>query len=65
MSLYMLCAYLFIYLNFFMAIPTVYGSSQSGVQLELQRTAYTTAAAMPNLSCVCDLRHSSQQCQFF
>ena len=34
-----------------------------GVESELQLLAYTTATAMPNLSHVCDLRHSSQQCQ--
>ena len=32
-----------------------------GVKLELQLQAYTTAIAMPDLSCVCDLHHSSQQ----
>ena len=34
-----------------------------GVQLELQPPAYTTATAMQNLSCVCDLHHSSLQRQ--
>ena len=33
------------------------------VQQELQLPAYTTAAAMQDPSCVCDLHHSSQQCQ--
>ena len=33
-----------------------------GVQMELQLLAYTTATATQNLSCVCDLHHSSQQC---
>ena len=32
-----------------------------GVQSELQLPAYTTT--MPDLSCVCDLHHSSRQCQ--
>ena len=32
-----------------------------GVELELQLPAYTTATAMPDLSCVCDLHHSSWQ----
>ena len=32
-----------------------------GVQMELQLSAYTTATAMPDLSHVCDLHHSSQQ----
>ena len=34
-----------------------------GVQLELQLSAYTTAIATPDPSHVCDLYHSSQQCQ--
>ena len=34
-----------------------------GVKLELQLLAYATATAMPDLSCICNLHHSSQQCQ--
>ena len=34
-----------------------------GVESELQLPAYDTASATPNLSRVCDLHHSSQQCQ--
>ena len=37
-------------------------ASRLGVQLE-QLPAYTTATATPDPSHVCDLRHSSQQCQ--
>ena len=33
-----------------------------GVELELQLLAYTTAAATRDLSCICDLHHSSWQC---
>jgi len=33
-----------------------------GVKSELELPAYTTATAMPDLSCVCDLHHSSWQC---
>ena len=33
------------------------------VELELQLPAYTTATAMPDLSHICDLHHSSQQRQ--
>ena len=33
-----------------------------GVKSELQLLAYTTATVTPDLSCVCDLHHSSQQC---
>ena len=32
-----------------------------GVKLELQLPAYATATAVPDLSCVCDLHHSSWQ----
>ena len=31
-----------------------------GIELELQLPAYTSATAMPDLSCICDLHHSSQ-----
>ena len=34
-----------------------------GVKSELQLLAYTTATAMPDLSGVCNLHPSSQQCQ--
>ena len=34
-----------------------------GVELELQLPAYTTAAAMPDLSRICDLNHSSWEHQ--
>ena len=34
-----------------------------GVESELQLLAYTTAAAMQDLSLIWDLHHSSQQCQ--
>ena len=55
--------YLFIYLFisflevhlWHMEIPRL------GVESELQLPAY--AIAMPDLSCVCDLHHSSEQCQ--
>lgn len=33
-----------------------------GVELELQLPAYPTAKAMWDLSHLCDLHHSSQQC---
>ena len=33
------------------------------VELELQLSAYTTATATGDPSHVCDLHHSSQQCQ--
>ena len=34
-----------------------------GVELELQLLVYTTATAMQDPSCVCDLHHSSWQCR--
>ena len=34
-----------------------------GIELELQVPAIATAIAMPDLSCVCDLHHSSRQHQ--
>ena len=34
-----------------------------GVELELQLLVYTTATAMQDPSCVCDLHYSSQQRQ--
>ena len=36
-----------------------------GVLWELQLLAYTTATAVPDLSCICDLHHSSWQHQIF
>ena len=33
-----------------------------GVQLELQLPAYTTATAIQDLSRICNLHHSPQQC---
>ena len=33
-----------------------------GVESELQLLAYATATATSDLSCVCDLHHSSWQC---
>ena len=36
-----------------------------GVESELLLLAYTTATAMRDLSCVCNLHHSSSQCQIF
>jgi len=36
-----------------------------GVESELQLLAYTTATAMQDPSRICNLNHSSQQCQIF
>ena len=43
----------------FRATPMAYGSSQ--VKLELQLPPYNTATAVRDLSCICDLHHSSRQ----
>ena len=37
--------------------------SRLGVKSELQLLAYATATAMQDLSCICDLHHSSQKCR--
>ena len=37
-------------------------ASRLGAESELQLPAYTTATAMLNLSCICDLHHSSWLC---
>ena len=39
------------------------GFPKLGIRLELQLTAYTTATTTWELSRICDLYHSSQQCQ--
>ena len=36
---------------------------RQGVQLELQLLAYTTATTTQDLSCICNLHHSSRQCR--
>ena len=47
---------------FFKAAPETYGSSQARVESELQllASATATATARPDLSCICDLHHSSR-----
>ena len=53
----------FFFFSFFLfrAIPEAYEVPRLGVKSELQLPVYTTAT--PNLSCIRDLHHSSQQCQ--
>ena len=36
-----------------------------GAESELQRPTYATVTAMQDLSCICELHHSSWQCQIF
>ena len=52
-------------LSFFLftTIPTAYGGSQLGVELELQLPGYATATVTPDLSPTCNPHHSSQQRQ--
>ena len=44
----------------FRAPGAAYGSSRLGIESELQLPAYIIATATPDLSCICDLHHSSQ-----
>ena len=55
---------LFFFFWSFRAIPAAYGGFQA-TGLELKLLAYTTARAMPDPSCICDLHHSSWQHQIF
>ena len=48
---------------FFRFTPLAYGGSQARIKSELQLPAYTTDTAMRNLSRICNLHHSSRQCQ--
>ena len=53
----------FIFIFTFRAAPAAYGSSQARVELELQLPAYTIATATLDLSHICYLHCSLQQCQ--
>ena len=56
----------FIFFSLFLVLhPQHTEVPRLGVELELQLPTYTTATAMPDLSCICDLRHSSWQRQIF
>ena len=46
----------------FRATPAHMEVPRLGVEWELQPLAYTTATATPDLSLICNLHHSSQQC---
>ena len=54
------CSLFFCFDLLFKAAPVAYGSSRLGVESELQLLA--TATTMPDLSCVCILLCSLQQC---
>ena len=47
----------------FRATTMAHGSSQAKGQREPWMPAYTTASAIPDLSCICDLHYSLQQCR--
>ena len=48
---------------FFLGLhPQHIGSSQASGQIELRLPAYAADPATCDLSCICDLHHSSQQC---
>ena len=52
------------FLPFFFLIACVaYESSQAWVKSDLQLPAYATSTAMQDPNHICDLHHSSQQCQ--
>ena len=53
----------FCFFGLFRAVSAAYGSSQAGVELELQLLAYTTATARQDPSHICDPHHSSHQHQ--
>ena len=53
---------LFCFLVAFRAAPTAYGNSQIRGQIRTIVLVYTTASATQDLSCICDLYHSSRQC---
>ena len=55
--------YLFIYLVFLGLYPHHMEVPRLGVELEMQLLSYTTATAMPDPGWVCNLYHSSRQCQ--
>ena len=65
MSLPIVCLWFFFFFFFFFLGPHPQHLEvlRLEVKLELQLPAYTTATAMPDPSRVCDLHHSSQQCQ--
>jgi len=53
-------------LSFFLSEPPMaYGSSQARGLSELQLPAYATARATRDPSHICNLHHSSRQCQIF
>ena len=56
---YHYCYYYYYYFVFLGPHPRHMEDLRLGVESELQLSAYTTTTAMQDLSCVCDLHHSS------
>ena len=52
-----------IFFFLFKATPVAYEVPRLEVKLELQLLGCTTATAIPDPSCICNLHHSLQQCQ--
>ena len=57
------CCCCFVFLPFLGLLPWHMEVPRLGVGSELQLLAYITATVMSDLSCVCNLHHSSRQCQ--
>ena len=55
--------YIYIYFLFCMATPAVYKVPRLGAKSELQLPGFATATAKPDLSFICNLHHSTWQCQ--
>ena len=58
-------AFVFVFLFLFRAAPSTHGGSQVRGQIRAVATSLHYSHSKPDLSCVCDLHHSSQQCQIF
>ena len=57
-----ICRIFFFFFFFFLGLyPQLMQVPRLGVKLELQPLVYTTATATPDLTCICDLYHSSWQ----
>ena len=68
-KLFSTCRCVFLFVCLFLSFvslglyPLAYGGSQARGLIRATAAAYARATAMPDLSHVCDLHHSSQQCQ--
>ena len=62
-SFFFFLIFLLLFLVFFGLHPKHMEVPRLSVESKLQLPAYTTAIAKQDLSCVCDLHHSSRQCR--